>query len=138
VPLRPGYHSIEVYGDGYRSSLYNLYVAVGRVHPLRAALTPLPPPEAAPAAAPPAPEVPPETGAGTLKLSVPTGGAHVFVDGEPWGQSRAGAAGFLVLPAGDHAVRVDFEDGHTALGNVRIHDRQTTALDVSALAPAVP
>jgi len=133
VPVRSGYHSIQVYREGYRPLLLSLTVGAGRAHPVRAALEPLPAgvPERMPAPHE-EPLVPAEKGSGTLKLRVPHAGARVLIDGEPWGEARADAPGFLVLPAGDHTIQVDTPGQRSFLTNVRIQHGATTALDVTS------
>src|SRR5439155_9230084 len=111
-------------------------VTAGRAHPIWAALealpaAPAPQPEMGPPPTFSNPEPPTEKGAGTLKLRVPQSGARVFIDGEPWGDARADAPGFLTLPAGDHAVQVEIPGQRSFLTNVRIKNGATTALDVS-------
>ena len=128
LTLPSGYHWVEVARDGFRSEVYNVSIAPGRVYPLRAQLAPLP---AEADQAPPAPRAMPEKGSGTLSLRVGMDGARVFVDGEAWGAARPDAAGFMVLPAGDHAVRIEWPDGRTTITNVHLHDGDRIPLDLS-------
>ena len=128
--LSTGYHWVEVAREGFRSEVYNVSIAAGRVYPLRARLAPLA--DDAPAEqAPPPPRAMPEKGSGTLSLRVSMTGARIFVDGEAWGAARADAAGFIVLPAGDHALRVDWPDGRTTISNVHLHDGDRIPLELS-------
>jgi hypothetical protein len=128
LTLPTGYHWVEVARAGFRSEVYNVSIAAGRVYPLRPQLQVLP---ARADETPPEPKAMPEKGSGTLALRVGIDGARVFVDGEAWGAARTDAAGFMVLPAGDHALRIDWPDGRTTITNVHVHDGDRIPLDLS-------
>jgi hypothetical protein len=96
VSVRPGRHLVEVSKPGFRTELYSVGVGGGRVAPIRTQLKP-----ATQAREPVLPR-----DEAVVKVVAGAPGQRIIVDGEPWGETRAGAAGFLVLPEGDHTVRV--------------------------------
>ena len=96
VSVKPGRHWVEVSKPGFRTEVYSVGVGGGRVAPIRTQLKP--------ATQAREPVLPRDEGA--VKIVTPTAGQRILVDQEPWGETRAGAAGFVVLPEGDHVIRV--------------------------------
>ena len=96
VSVRPGRHWVEVSKPGFRTEVYSVGVGGGRIAPIRTQLKLLTQARE--------PVLPKDEA--VVKVVTPTAGQRIIVDGEPWGETRTDAAGFLVLPEGDHTVRV--------------------------------